>query len=368
MNSNYLTLKKKLLKWYELNKRELPWRNSRNPYKIWLSEIILQQTRVEQGTAYFHKFVRNYPTISHLAAASEDQVLKDWEGLGYYSRARNLHQSAKHIDDNLNATFPKNYNEIIKLKGVGAYTAAAISSFAFNEPKAVVDGNVYRFLSRLFGISTPIDTTEGKKEFQKLADDFLNYENPADHNQAIMEFGAMVCTPKNPDCESCPFKTECIAIQSDLISLLPIKSKKTKQRNRYFNYLVISDGEQLLLNRRGTDDIWTALYDFPMIESETSLKLEDLLNKIEWINLFNDKELKILSISEEYKHILSHQKIYAYFYLLKVDNINSFKKHNYLNIKLKEIDNFALPKLLVNYLNDTNDLLYLFNKKKQKQK
>ena len=217
--------------WYRLNKRELPWRNTSDPYFIWLSEIIMQQTRVEQGINYYLKFINNYPTITHLANAEEKDILNDWQGLGYYSRARNLHWSAKLIRDEFNGEFPNNYLTILKLKGVGEYTAAAISSFAFSEQKAVVDGNVYRLLSRFFDIEIPIDSSKGKKYFQKLADELIVSDNPAEHNQAIMEVGTIVCKPSSPNCQTCPLQVSCLSNQNKTILTRPVKSKKVKVRN-----------------------------------------------------------------------------------------------------------------------------------------
>ncbi|MBL4704506.1 MAG: A/G-specific adenine glycosylase, partial [Flavobacteriales bacterium] len=256
----------KIISWYTVHKRDLPWRKTKNPYKIWLSEIILQQTRIDQGTSYYLKFEAHYPTINDLANASEDEVLKDWQGLGYYSRARNLHGTAKHIVNELGGEFPNTYQEILKLKGVGDYTASAIASFCFGESEAVVDGNVYRVLSRYFGIETPIDSGKGKKEFKQLANQLICTENPSTFNQGIMEFGALQCKPKSPDCSQCPFQSSCVAYAKDKVGLLPIKEKKLKQRNRFFDYFLFLDNQQTILQQRTQKDIWQQLYEFPMIE------------------------------------------------------------------------------------------------------
>ncbi|MCW8941497.1 MAG: A/G-specific adenine glycosylase, partial [Flavobacteriales bacterium] len=229
----------KLISWYKNNKRDLPWRNTINPYKIWLSEIILQQTRVNQGLSYYYKFIEHYPSVKDLANASEQEVLKLWQGLGYYSRARNLHATARIITENYDGIFPVDYKKILSLKGVGEYTAAAITSFAYNQPYPVVDGNVFRVLARIYGVDTPIDTPEGKKTFNGLANKLIDKKQAATYNQAIMEFGALVCTPKNPECENCIFNNICAALINQQIELLPLKSKKIKQTNRYFNYLII---------------------------------------------------------------------------------------------------------------------------------
>lgn len=357
MKDNLINFSNTVNDWYTDNKRDLPWRDTTNPYIIWLSEIILQQTRVEQGMSYFYKFSTKYPTVHDLASASEDEVLKDWEGLGYYSRGRNMLATAKYISVELKGIFPSTYKEIIQLKGVGSYTAAAISSFAFNEEQAVVDGNVYRILSRFFGISTPIDSTGGKKEFQKLADQLIALQNPSDHNQAMMEFGSMQCTPKKPDCEKCPLQSECFAFQKGLISELPVKAKKTKQTKRYFTYLIYIDKDSILIQKRPEKGIWANMYEFPLLESK-SIKEQDLLIKEQkWLQ--NDK-IKVNRISDTHKHILSHQQLFAKFVELEVDHI-SIESNNQLIIKQQELKKYALPKLLVNYISERDDLLYLLN-------
>lgn len=310
-----------LLQWYALNKRDLPWRKTTNPYYIWLSEIILQQTRVEQGLPYYLKFVKAFPKVQDLALADEDKVLKLWQGLGYYSRARNLHFSAKFILENHNGKFPNNYEEILSLKGVGFYTAAAISSFSFQLPFAVVDGNVIRVLSRVFGIATPFDSTEGKKQFQLLAQDLLDKKNPAEHNQAIMEFGALQCIPKSPKCESCPFNNECVAFNTNEVLNLPIKSKKIKVKDRYLNFLVVNQKQQILLGKRN-NGIWQGLYEFPFLEFKNNLSEDEVFKSTEWLGVFGKSKPKILSISKEYIHKLSHQKIHANFWEVEVESLN----------------------------------------------
>ena len=258
-----------IAQWYRQNSRNLPWRNTNDPYFIWLSEIIMQQTRIEQGTSYYEKFTSNYPTINDLANANEQQVLNDWQGLGYYSRARNLHYSAKLVRDEYNGVFPSTFDDILKLKGVGTYTAAAISSFAFKESKAVVDGNVYRLLSRVYDVDTPIDSSKGKKEFQLIADELIPQENPDIHNQAIMEVGSLVCTPKNPNCDECPLNGICLAREKNTVDLRPVKSKKTKVRDRYFHYLIYNDKGETYIEQRTEKGIWQNMYQFPMIEIES---------------------------------------------------------------------------------------------------
>lgn len=316
-----MDFKNKLINWYTINKRELPWRETNNPYYIWLSEIILQQTQVKQGLPYYDAFVAQYPTIFDLAKASETSILKLWQGLGYYSRARNLHTAAKYIVNELNGEFPDNYNDLLKLKGVGDYTASAISSIAFNEVAAVVDGNVYRVLSRYFGIETAINSTIGIKEFKSLASSLIDKVQPATYNQAIMEFGAIQCKPKNPDCSVCPLQDSCVALQRNLVSDLPIKLKKTKVTTKYFNFLVCIDHhKQTIFEKRTKKGIWQNLYQFPLIESEKSLTAEEfhLLN-------FEDTFLKTapfdysLYNEVDILHKLSHQHLHTKFWIIEVD-------------------------------------------------
>jgi A/G-specific adenine glycosylase len=330
-----------LTNWYSKNKRDLPWRNTSSPYKVWLSEIILQQTRVAQGLDYYNKFVESYPTIVDLANDDEDNVLKLWQGLGYYSRARNLHATAKIVSFELNGVFPLTYDQIIRLKGVGPYTAAAISSFCFGEKKAVVDGNVYRVLSRYFGISTPTDSTIGKKEFQELAQECLSSENPGEHNQAIMEFGALQCTP-NPNCEACPLRVSCSAYTNCMVKAFPVKAKKIKVRDRYFNFIVISDNDSFYIQKRESKDIWQNLYQFPLQETN-----KEILSPFELEESIVNQAV-FLQVSEQFKHLLSHQRIYAKFWefnLAEMPILKGFEK-----IKKRDIQEFAIPRLIEKYL------------------
>ncbi|MES2836261.1 MAG: A/G-specific adenine glycosylase [Bacteroidota bacterium] len=338
-----------IISWYTLNKRDLPWRNTKNPYKIWLSEIILQQTRVAQGMEYFHRFVEKFPTIEDLANANEEEVLKLWQGLGYYSRARNLHATAKIIQNQHQGIFPKTHNEIKQLKGIGDYTAAAIASFAYNLPHACVDGNVYRVLSRVFGINTPIDSTEGKKEFFKLANELLPPKNAATYNQAMMEFGAMQCKPKNPDCKQCFIHEHCQAFATNTIDLLPVKAKKTKQRNRYFYYLFLEDEKQnTIINKRMEKDIWQHLYEFPLLEFESNVELEKIMESQTFLEINKNADYTIKNTSKQYKHILSHQVIYATFLHIKTKKIGSNKN----NIKINTLQNYAVSRLMHMYMQD----------------
>ena len=314
---------KTLISWYLQNKRDLPWRKTANPYHIWLSEIMLQQTRVAQGLPYFLSFTTSFPTIFDLANADEEQVLKLWQGLGYYSRARNLHATAKYIASDLHGIFPDSFSGLLKLKGVGEYTAAAIASFSYNEVVPVVDGNVFRVLSRVFNIETDIASSGAKKEFTALANELIPKDNPAIFNQAIMEFGALQCVPKNPDCGICVLNSGCLALKYNKVGELPVKLKKTKVRNRYFNYIVFSDAIQnLIIRKRVEKGIWHNLYEFPLIETDGEVDFDSISK------LINDKygnKNAILSIKPLNKskilHKLSHQHLFVDFYKVEVEGL-----------------------------------------------
>lgn len=313
-----------LVRWYHENKRDLPWRDTQDPYKIWISEIILQQTRVNQGLDYYNRFIARFPNVKTLAEASEEDVLKLWQGLGYYSRARNLHKAAKQIATNHQGVFPKEYNDIISLSGIGTYTAAAISSFAYDLPFAAVDGNVYRVLSRIFGIDTPIDSPTGIKTFQQIAQDILDKNNPGIHNQAIMEFGALQCVPASPNCESCPLKSICISFASNLTNLLPVKTKKIKTRKRYFNYLFIRNNKYTYLQKRTRDDVWKNLYEFPLIEDDRLLEANELFHHEDFREIIKGiaTEILIKPLSQPIRHVLTHQQIFAQFILIEITEKN----------------------------------------------
>ncbi len=343
-------LSPQLTKWYQIHQRNLPWRETTDPYKIWLSEIMLQQTRVDQGMSYYLKFTKNYPTITDLANASEQQVLNDWQGLGYYSRARNLHATAKYIAYDLDGKFPETYAEIIKLKGVGPYTAAAIASFAFKEVKALVDGNVYRVLSRIFDVSTPIDSTEGKKEFQLLADSLIPKDTPDIHNQAIMEFGSLQCTPVKPDCTSCVVNSDCLSFINQTVTQRPVKEKKTKVRTRYFYYAIFTQNNKICAQKRIQSDIWQHLYEFPLHETEKPMDEQQLSDYFK-----TTYQLIPTTISKEVKHILSHQKIIARF--VHFDKIPS--ELNDLAIDITSLNDTPLPRLIDRYLETSWNKLHL---------
>lgn len=334
-----------LKSWYNINKRDLPWRSTPDPYKIWISEIILQQTRVNQGLEYYLRFIENFSSVKELAAASEDEVLKLWQGLGYYSRGRNLHKASKVIATNYNGKFPTDYSEVLQLPGIGKYTAAAICSFAYNQNYAVLDGNVYRVLSRLFAISTPINTGIGEKEFTQLAENLLDKSDSHTYNQAIMEFGALQCTPKNPDCTVCPLNDICKAYELNIIAELPAKKGKIAVSNRYFNYFFIQNGEYIYLHKRTKKDIWQNLYELPLIETEDEKTGEQLFSSIEFNQLFEKiKDLEVSGTVFQTKHVLSHRNIMAKFYNVKISNENEQIK-KYQKVLLSDIDNFAISRL-----------------------
>ena len=330
-----------LLSWYSLNKRDLEWRKTKDPYKIWLSEVILQQTKVSQGAPYYELFVKNYPRVEDLAKADEQEVLNKWRGLGYYSRAKNLHSTAKIITDKYNGVFPSKYEDILALKGIGKYTASAIASFSFDLPFAVLDGNVYRFLSRLLDIDIPINSSLGQKTFEDLSKRLLNHKNPSIHNQAIMEFGALNCTYKNPKCLECPFKKSCLSKINGSISLRPVKTKKKKVRNRFFVFKVfhLEEKSSFIVNKRLKKDIWESLYEFP---NQEFFSEKSFLEEIE------KKSIKGYEVSNVVNHFLSHQKIMAVFVHYKK---RKFKlRPGEKAIPFEMIEKYPMPRLIDRYL------------------
>ncbi|SMG42837.1 A/G-specific DNA-adenine glycosylase [Marivirga sericea] len=336
----------RLISWYKINKRDLPWRNTSDPYKIWLSEIILQQTRVNQGLPYFDKFVSHYPTVYALANAPEDQVMRLWQGLGYYSRARNLHECAKSIVNDYDGKFPKSYQELQKLKGIGKYTAAAIASFAFDESVPVVDGNVFRVLARYFDISDDIAQPKSFGTFFNIASEIIPKDEASNFNQAIMELGATICTPKKFDCENCPLSEDCIARIQHRQSELPIKKKKIKIKNRYLYYLIWQKDEKLAMKKRGPNDIWQGLFDFDLIETNNSLSTEEIFEKVSE-KYFN---AEVAEISEPIKHILSHQRLEAVFVELNSFKENTVEDHRLKYYTKQEVEELPKPRLIENYL------------------
>ena len=334
----------KLIDWYEENKRDLPWRDTKDPYRIWISEIILQQTRVAQGYSYFVRFMERFPDVFTLAEAEEDEVMKYWQGLGYYSRARNLHAAARSIADA--GAFPTTYEGVLALKGVGEYTAAAICSFAYDMPKAVVDGNVYRILSRWLGLDIPIDSTLGKKQFAQAAEELLDKSRPALYNQAIMDFGALQCTPASPDCQSCPLADSCVALAQGKVDILPVKQHKTKVSNRFFNYIYVRTGEYTFIRKRTGNDIWKNLYEPVLMETEPDLtenaeafaeKLHDVLKK--------HADIFLKPVKLGVKHVLSHRVIHANFYEMIVPEDCTLPE-GYFKADVKELQKYAVPNLV----------------------
>ena len=325
----------KILLWYAKNKRTLPWRRTRDPYRIWLSEIMLQQTKVAQGLPYYLKFTEQFPTVNDLASASEERVLKLWQGLGYYSRARNLHATAKMVVSDYGGIFPQTYNELLELKGVGDYTASAIASICFDEPEPVVDGNVYRVLSRFYGAEFPINSTKGIGFFKELAREVMDVGNVRDYNQGIMEFGAMQCAPKNPNCSNCPLNDGCIALQKNKISELPVKINKTKVKNRFFNYLVFTDpNNRTLLQQRKGKGIWQNLWEFPLLETIERINISELETKYEMIVSVDDMPDIYQFNQKDIIHKLSHQHLHTKFWVFKtkidlIDGIGFNTLHKY---------------------------------------
>lgn len=335
---------KSLIEWYLLNKRDLPWRHTQNPYLVFLSEVILQQTRVNQGLPYYEEFTRKYPTVKDLAEATEQEVLKTWQGLGYYSRARNLHFTAQVITNQYNGLFPGNYAELLKLKGIGEYTAAAIASFCFKEPVAVVDGNVFRVLSRIFGIDADISINSSKKIFQQKATELLPRKNPDLFNQAIMEFGALQCKPKNPDCASCLFNTDCVAFQLDKVEQLPVKSSRITVKKQFLHYFVVLDSDQkTIIQKRNQSGIWRNLYEFPLFESHSADEIENITPIIK--ELFKTIEIKeIIKHEAPIKHKLTHRELHIQFWILKTESLPQN------STSISEIHQYPFPIVIADFI------------------
>lgn len=341
-----------LLNWYVQNRRDLPWRNHPSPYQVWISEVILQQTRVSQGLDYYLRFIEKWPDVKALAQASEKEVLKMWQGLGYYSRARNLHQCAKQVVTQFGGSFPADYERLKQLKGVGDYTAAAIASIAFNLPCAVVDGNVYRFLSRLFDINTPINNNEGQKLFAQLADELLNREQPSLHNQAMMEFGALQCTPKNPNCLLCPLQAQCLAFERQTVMQRPVKLAKTKVTTQYLNYLVFRLEDNICLRKRSGKGIWHNLYDFPCIESNNPMSVAEVLDSEEFRQLIGNVSFMVSKTSPTFTHKLTHRTLIAQFIEIKLSHEwPPIETKDIILARERDMENYPIPRLIDLYLN-----------------
>ena len=339
-----------LLSWHKKdNKRTMPWKGEKDPYKIWLSEIILQQTRVEQGLNYYNKFIEKFPTIKHLAKAKDDEVFKLWEGLGYYSRCKNLLFSAREVVDKYEGIFPILYDDIIKLKGVGKYTTAAIASFAYNKPYAVLDGNVFRVLARIYGINKAIDTREGKLFFENLSQDLLDVKKPALYNQAIMDFGATICKPKLPECDICPIIKVCKAYKQNKISSYPIKEKKIQVQTRWMNYVIIRFNNQVLIRKRTEKDIWQNLHEFYLMENnQVEKNIDKIFFEKELKKIFKKNKLIISSISKQQQQKLTHRTIKGYFVEIKLEQ--KIEVENYFWIDENELNKYSFPKFINEFI------------------
>jgi A/G-specific adenine glycosylase len=340
----------KLIAWYEPNRRDLPWRKTKDAYAIWVSEVILQQTRVAQGLDYYYRFLQAFPTIQSLADAPLDDVMRVWQGLGYYTRARNMHAAAKQVMSEHGGKIPDTYEKLRSLRGVGDYTASAIGAFAFNIPRPAVDGNVYRIWSRIFGVFTPIDTPNGQKELYQISFEQLDKQRSALFNQAIMDFGGTLCMPKNPLCGDCPVSDVCYAFRNNAIALLPAKSKKIKVTNRYFAYLMIRHKGDTFIRQRDGKDIWHSLYEFPLIETGGSTSLKSLEKTQEWKEMFGNVKPTVLHISPRLKHVLSHQHLYTQFYIIEVKTIPYFLSTNFIKVKADSMGEYPTSRLIDSYM------------------
>jgi A/G-specific adenine glycosylase len=347
-----LSFTRKLLRWNKnLNKRKMPWKGEKDPYKIWLSEIILQQTRVEQGWAYYNRFIKKYSTIKKLANAPDEKVFKLWEGLGYYTRCKNLITTARFVVKERSGRFPETYQEILALKGVGTYTAAAIASFAFNLPHAVVDGNVFRVLARYFGISTDISSSAGKKRFTSLANELLDIKKPGIYNQAIMDFGAVICKPKNPLCNQCPLKNECYTISNKKVDKLPVKAKQLDRKKRYFYYIVLEYNGKTYLRKRGPKDIWENLYEFVLIESRQKSSIQKIKNSPLFNKIVQGDEFEVKWISRTYSQHLSHQTIEGAFIHIRILKAPVIKGVECISVA--RLPKLAFPRFITRYLTES---------------
>ncbi len=345
-----MNLTKVLVQWYDLNKRDLAWRKTKDPYKIWVSEIIMQQTRIEQGTSYYHNFLAAFPTLNHLANAPADEVMKIWEGLGYYTRARNMHITARYLKEYNNCKFPGSYAELIKLKGIGDYTAAEIASLSFNEPVMAIDGNVMRFMSRYFGIVDETSSAAFKKKIKIIGDEMIDKNNPGRFNQAMIEFGALQCIPRNPGCVSCVVNSSCFAYAKNKVSELPVKKKLRKSRWRYFHYFLLLEDEYMYIKKREKKDIWSGLYDFPLIETKNKTSLKSILTHDEFHTLTGGQNISLVIQPISKKHILSHQIIWATFYIIRMKKASGNTKESYIRVRIKELSRYSLPRLLSKFI------------------
>ncbi len=339
-----------IIRWYEINKRSMPWRETKDPYLVWISEIMLQQTRVNQALPFFNRFIAEFPDVFSLSKAKEDRVLRLWQGLGYYSRARNLHFTAKHLVRSFGGSLPENYQEIIALKGIGDYTASAILSISFNKPHPVIDGNVERVLSRYGGISDPVNSPEGKKKIRLLAEKFLDRLDPGTYNQAIMEFGSLQCVPSSPDCRICPLNESCFAFRKEKVDLLPVKLRKVPVKTRYLDFFFISDSKKVMIEKRVKNDIWKNLYQLPMIESAAQLSITRLRRDAAFVKMMGSSDMKLEKLFEM-SHPLTHQLLH-----IRVFSTNPESRRDALFVdrkwvKIDQFDKYAFPKPLEIFFN-----------------
>jgi A/G-specific adenine glycosylase len=348
-----------IIEWYKEHHRSLPWRETKDPYRIWVSEVILQQTRVNQGLEYYRRFLEQFPDIQALARAPEEKVLKAWQGLGYYSRARNMHKAARTIVDELSGRFPTNYRELLGLQGIGEYTASAVASIAFDLPYPVMDGNVLRFMARLFGITQPVNGAAGKKVIHEYLSREIAGHEPGLFNQAAMEFGAMLCTPKNPVCLQCPLQSACVARNTGHVDKIPVKDKKPLPQPRYFHYLVIilKEDNQIFtfLNKRSEKDIWRNLYEFPMIEAQALLNWDELRKQQRYREVFPESQPRLAGVSNDFTHVLSHRILYARCFMVIADRA----PENLIKARQNEIDHYPLPRLMEKMLENINITFYV---------
>ncbi len=355
-----MTFSQVIKQWFQNHQRDLPWRNTKDPFKIWISEIILQQTRVNQGLPYYYKFIEKYPDIQALATSSIENILKSWQGLGYYSRARNLHKAAKTIFYEHNGKFPVNYQQIRELSGIGDYTAAAIASFAFDLPHPVIDGNVNRLISRYFGYAEPIDSGKGKKFIKNAVEEVFDFSEPANFNQAIMEFGALQCIPSGPDCLVCPLNAGCKAYADETVAMIPTKKNKLKVSKRYLHYLIIRSKDRVLIQQRSEGDIWANLFEFPLIETEGPVSAEELINTPRWRSIAGSETVNVKYVSGDIIHKLSHRELVTRFYEIEVDESKG-EPEKTLNIPVSQIHKYPVPRLIEKYLQDRMEEYQLSN-------
>jgi A/G-specific adenine glycosylase len=341
---------KTIIQWYAKNKRELPWRETSNPYHIWVSEVILQQTRVAQGISYYFQFLKEFPSIINLANAPEDEVLKVWQGLGYYTRARNMQKAAKWLVANSNAQLPSEYDELLKIPGLGPYSAGAIASFAFGKPVPAIDGNVYRIISRVFGVFASPLNASGQKEFRGIVIDLMPNEDPATFNQALLDFGALQCAPKGPSCTICPFSSICYAYRNNLVGSLPVKAKKLKVRDRFFTYVIIKKGQYVYIAKRKERDIWHSLYQFPLIETSSPIPFDQLINSAEWKKIVGKGAVYIHSISPAVTHKLSHQTLSIQFIMVNINKPSAYLKKNFIMVTTENIGKYSVPVVIDNFV------------------